>query len=70
MSKMTELLKKKEELDKAIAEETKAGRVEAVKTVRDMIKQYKITSTDLKGLLKTRAKRGTSTKKVATKKST
>ena len=54
MSKMAELLKQQEELAKAIAEEAKAGRVEAVKQVKDMIKQYKITATDLKGLLKTR----------------
>ena len=70
MSKMAELLKQKEELEKAITEEAKAGRIEALKTVREMIKQYKITSTDLKGLLKTRAKRGTGVKKAATKKST
>lgn len=54
MNKMAELLKQKAALEAEIAEEAKAGRVEAVKTVRDMIKQYKITSTDLKGLLKTR----------------
>lgn len=54
MSKMAELLKQQEEIAKAIAEEAKAGRVEAVKTVREMIKQYKITATDLKGLLRTR----------------
>jgi hypothetical protein len=54
MSKMNELLKQKEEIEKAIAEEAKAGRAEAVKTVREMIKQYKMTATDLKGLLKTR----------------
>jgi hypothetical protein len=54
MSKMADLLKQKEELEKAITEEAKAGRVEAVKQVREMIKQYKITTTDLRGLLKTR----------------
>lgn len=54
MSKMAELLKQQEEIAKAIAEEAKAGRAEAVKTVREMIKQYKITATDLKGLLRTR----------------
>ena len=54
MSKMAELLKQQEEIAKAIAEEAKAGRVEAVKTVREMIKQYKITATDLKGLLRKR----------------
>lgn len=67
MSKMAELLKQKEELEKAITEEAKAGRAEAVKTVREMIKQYKITSTDLKGLLKTRAKRGSPKKTSASK---
>ncbi len=54
MSKMAELLQQKKEIEKKIAEESKAGRAEAVKQVREMIKQYKITATDLKGLLKTR----------------
>lgn len=54
MSKMADLLKQQAEIEAAIAEESKAGRVEAVKHVREMIKQYKITATDLKGLLKTR----------------
>ena len=54
MSKMADLLKQQAEIEAAIAEESKAGRVEAVKHVRDMIKQYKITATDLKGTLKTR----------------
>lgn len=70
MNKMTELLKQKEEIEKAIAEEAKAGRAEAVKTVREMIKQYKMTATDLKGLLKTRAKRGTGAKATAKKTAT
>lgn len=54
MSKMADLLKQQAEIEAAIAEEAKVGRVEAVKHVRDMIKQYKITATDLKGTLKTR----------------
>lgn len=54
MSKMSELLQKKQEIEEQIAKEAEAGREEAVKQVREMIKQYKITATDLKGLLKTR----------------
>ncbi len=54
MNKMAELLQQKREIEEKISEEAKAGRTEAVKQVREMIKQYKITATDLKGLLKTR----------------
>lgn len=54
MSKLAELIKQREELDAKIVAEAKEGRAAAVAQVRELIKQYKITATDLKGLLKTR----------------
>ncbi len=54
MSKMAELLQQREALELQIAEEAKVGRIEAIKTVRQMIKDYKITATELKGTFRTR----------------
>ena len=54
MATVEELLKQKEELEAAIAEAMKAEREEVVKDVRKKIKDYNITATELRGVIKTR----------------
>jgi hypothetical protein len=57
MSNIEELLKKKEEIETQIAEQRKAGRVDALVTVKKLIKQFEMTATELKGVIKKRKPR-------------
>jgi len=65
MSKLQELQAQQAAIEKAIAEEKTKGKKEQIAIVRDLIKHYEITLSEVKSALKTRRKSGTVAKKVA-----
>ena len=65
MSKLQELQAQQAAIEKAIAEEKSKGKKEQIAIVRDLIKHYEITLTEVKTAFNSRKKRGTAVKKVA-----
>jgi len=66
MSKLEELQAQQAAIEKAIAEEKTKGKKDQIAIVRDLIKRYEITLTEVKTAFKPRKKRGTSVKTAAT----
>jgi hypothetical protein len=65
MSKLEELQAQQAAIEKAIAEEKTKGKKDQIAIVRDLIKRYEITLTEVKTAFKRRKKRGTAIKKAA-----
>ena len=65
MSKLQELQAQQAAIEKAIAEEKSKGKKEQIAIVRDLIKHYEITLTEVKTAFNSRKKRGTTVRKVA-----
>jgi hypothetical protein len=54
MATVEELLKQKQEIEAALEEAMKREREDVVRDVRKKIKDYNITATELRGVIKTR----------------
>jgi hypothetical protein len=54
MATFEELLKQKQEIEAALEEAMKREREDVVRDVRKKIKDYNITATELRGVIKTR----------------
>lgn len=54
MSTVEELLKQKQQIEAALEEAMKRERDDVVRDVRKKIKDYNITATELRGVIKTR----------------
>ena len=65
MSKLQELQAQQAAIEKAIAEEKTKGKKEQIAIVRDLIKHYEITLTEVKTAFMSRKKRGTTVRKAA-----
>jgi hypothetical protein len=74
MSSIEELLKEKEAIEAKIVEQRRLGRDDALVTVKKLIKEYEMTATELKGVIKKRKPRSTTksgiTKRIPAKKTT
>ena len=66
MSKLEELQAQQAAIEKAIVEEKTKGKKDQIAVVRDLIKRYEITLTEVKTAFKPRKKRGVAVKKAAT----
>ena len=65
MSKLKELQAQQEAIQKAIIEEQTKGKKDQIAIVRELIKEYHITLTEVKTAFKPRKKRGTGVKTAA-----
>ena len=65
MSKLKELHAQQAAIEKAILEEQTKGKKEQIAIVRELIKEYQITLSELKTAFKLRKKRGVAVKKAA-----
>jgi|APGre2960657505_1045072.scaffolds.fasta_scaffold312728_2 hypothetical protein len=65
MSKLQELQAQQAAIEKAIAEEKTKGKKEQIAIVRDLIKHYEITLSEVKTAFNSRKKRGTAVKRAA-----
>ena len=61
MATIDELEKQKQDIEAKIAEQKAAGRSDALEQVKKLIKQYEMTATELKSVIKKRKKRATGT---------
>ena len=66
MSKLEELQAQQAAIEKAILEERTKGQKDQIVIVRDLIKRYEITLTEVKTAFKPRKKRGAIVKTAAT----
>ena len=65
MSKLEELQAQQAAIEKAILEEKTKGKKDQIVIVRDLIKRYEITLTEVKTAFKPRKKRGANVKTAA-----
>lgn len=74
MASLEELLKEKEAIEAKIVAQRELGRVDALVTVKKLIKEYEMTATELKGVIKKRKPRANTksgtTRKTPAKKAT
>lgn len=68
MGKLKELQAQQAAIEKAILEEQTKGKKEQIAIVRELIKEYQITLSEVKTAFKPRKKRGVAVKKAATSK--
>ena len=66
MSKLEDLQAQQAAIEKAILEEKTKGKRDQIAIVRDLIKRYEITLSEVKTAFKPRKKRGASVKTAAT----